>query len=218
MATKRRDSDAAQAFAKLNLGPSTPAASDVKKPTHVKSVWSGKGKEGTRLSFKDDVAQEDLDETFEDAREAATDDELLGCKTSLATGSKVRELRGSSLVFHVPLLFSLGDARFKLDKDGNMHREAKDIICFMHSVHNRFVPDAFFNVDVEGNELNVLKSLNFKKYQPTLICIEIHNHEEMYNQNSDYLKRNPIHKYLSKKKYKVVWSHEFSYIYKNIKK
>ena len=76
----------------------------------------------------------------------------------------------------------------------------------------------FFNVDVEGNELNVLKSLNFKKYQPTLICIEIHNHEEMYNQNSDYLKRNPIHKYLSKKKYKVVWNHEFSYIYKNIKK
>jgi len=70
----------------------------------------------------------------------------------------------------------------------------------------------FFNLDVEGHELNVLKSLNFKKYKPSLICIEIHNHEEMYNQNSDYLNRNPIHKYLLKKKYKVVWSHDFSYI------
>jgi len=76
----------------------------------------------------------------------------------------------------------------------------------------------FFNLDVEGHELNVLKSLNFKKYKPSLICIEIHNHEEMYNQNSDYLNRNPIHKYLLRKKYKVVWSHDFSYIYKAIKK
>jgi len=76
----------------------------------------------------------------------------------------------------------------------------------------------FLNLDVEGNELNVLKSLNFKKYKPSLLCIEIHNHEEMYNQNSDYLKRNPIHKYLLIKKYKVVWSHEFSYIYKAKKK
>ena len=58
----------------------------------------------------------------------------------------------------------------------------------------------FLNLDVEGNELNVLKSLNFKKYKPSLLCIEIHNHEEMYNQNSDYLKRNPIHKYLLIKK------------------
>jgi len=76
----------------------------------------------------------------------------------------------------------------------------------------------FFNLDVEGYELNVLKSINFKKYQPTLICVEIHNHEEMYNHNTDYIKRNPIHKYLLRKKYKIVWSHEFSYIYKAINK
>ena len=35
---------------------------------------------------------------------------------------------------------------------------------------------------------------------------------------TDYIKRNPIHKYLLIKKYKVVWSHEFSYIYKAKKK
>ena len=75
----------------------------------------------------------------------------------------------------------------------------------------------FLNIDVEGVELNVLKSLNFKKYDPKLICIEIHNHEEMYNHNTDYLLRNPIYKFLLAKKYKVVWSYQFSYIFRKNK-
>ena len=72
----------------------------------------------------------------------------------------------------------------------------------------------FLNIDVEGNELNVLKSLNFSKYKPKLICIEIHNQEEMYNSNSDYLKRNPVYKFLTKKGYKIFWENEFSFIFK----
>ena len=39
----------------------------------------------------------------------------------------------------------------------------------------------FLNLDVEGNELNVLKSLNFKKYNPKLICVEIHNYTSKSN-------------------------------------
>ena len=72
----------------------------------------------------------------------------------------------------------------------------------------------FLNIDVEGGEFHVLKSLNFKKNRPKLICIEIHNHEEMYNSSIDYLKRNPVYKFLSKKGYKVFWKNEFSYIFK----
>jgi FkbM family methyltransferase len=72
----------------------------------------------------------------------------------------------------------------------------------------------FLNIDVEGNELNVLKAINFKKYSPTLICVEIHNHEDMYNQKTDYLKRNPIYKFLKSKKYRVFWKSEFSFIFK----
>tara|TARA_A100000164_G_scaffold221374_1_gene196401 strand:+ start:528 stop:947 length:420 start_codon:yes stop_codon:yes gene_type:complete len=72
----------------------------------------------------------------------------------------------------------------------------------------------FLNIDVEGNELNVLKSLNFKKYKPKLICIEIHNHEDMYNQKTNYLKRNSIYKFLKTKKYKVYWKNGFSYIFR----
>jgi len=71
----------------------------------------------------------------------------------------------------------------------------------------------FLNIDVEGSELSVLKSLDFKKYKPKLICIEIHNHEEMYNPNLDYLKRNKVYKFLINKGYKIVWNNGFSFIF-----
>ena len=71
----------------------------------------------------------------------------------------------------------------------------------------------FLNIDVEGTELNVLKSLNFKRYKPQLICIEIHNLKKMYDTNYDYLKSNDIYKYLVNKKYKVVWKKKYSFIF-----
>ena len=71
------------------------------------------------------------------------------------------------------------------------------------------------DIDVEGSEINVLKSLNFKKYKPKLICIEIHNQKKMYDHSSDgYLLNNSVYKFLIKKKYKILWKHKFSYIFK----
>ena len=78
----------------------------------------------------------------------------------------------------------------------------------------------FLNIDAEGGELNVLKSLNFKQYKPQLICIEIHNSKKMYDTNYDYLKSNNIYKYLINRRYKVVWKKKYSFIFerKNDKK
>ena len=78
----------------------------------------------------------------------------------------------------------------------------------------------FLNIDVEGVELNVLKSLNFKQYKPQLICVEIHNSKNMYDTNYDYLKSNDIYKYLINKKYKIIWKKKYSFIFekKNDKK
>jgi len=70
----------------------------------------------------------------------------------------------------------------------------------------------FLNIDVEGVELNVLKSLNFKQYKPQLICIEIHNSKNMYDTNYDYLKSNDIYKYLINKGYHIVWKKKYSFI------
>ena len=75
----------------------------------------------------------------------------------------------------------------------------------------------FLNIDVEGSELNVLKSLNFKRYKPQLICIEIHNAKKMYDTNYRYLKSNKIYNYLISKDYKVVWKKKYSFIFERKK-
>ena len=71
----------------------------------------------------------------------------------------------------------------------------------------------FMNIDVEGVELNVLKSLNFKIYKPKLICVEIHNIKKMFDKNYKYLKTNSIYNFLVKKGYKIVWKYKYSFIF-----
>ncbi len=70
----------------------------------------------------------------------------------------------------------------------------------------------FLNIDIEGNEINALKSLNFYKYSPKLICIEIHKTTGRNNKNQ--LKNNRLYKFLIKRGYKHIWNKEFSYIFK----
>ena len=71
----------------------------------------------------------------------------------------------------------------------------------------------FLNLDIEGNEINALKSLNFKKYSPKLICVEIHNYSSSSSKSVN-LKSNPIYKFLLKKGYSQVWKKEFSFIFR----
>ena len=63
----------------------------------------------------------------------------------------------------------------------------------------------FINIDVEGLELNVLKSLNFTIYKPQLVCVEIHNYKK--------LKSNSVYNFLVKKGYQVVWKNKYSFIF-----
>ena len=69
----------------------------------------------------------------------------------------------------------------------------------------------FLSIDVEGNELNVLKGLNFRKHRPKIISIEFikPNIKEFYQHNiKDILKSN-IYKFMISKKYKLVnWIHD----------
>ena len=69
-------------------------------------------------------------------------------------------------------------------------------------------------IDVEGEELNVLKSIDFKHYKPSLISIEIHNQDSMYLDNSYYFKKNKIYKFLTLKNYKLIWKKKYSFIFK----
>ena len=74
----------------------------------------------------------------------------------------------------------------------------------------------FINIDVEGSEMDVLKSLNFKFHKPQLICVEIHNTTKINGVNYKYLKSNSIYKYLINKKYRVVWKKKYSFIFERI--
>ena len=71
----------------------------------------------------------------------------------------------------------------------------------------------FLNLDIEGNEINALKSLNFNKYSPKLICVEIHNYPANSSKPAN-LKSNPIYKFLLKKGYRQVWKKQFSFIFR----
>ena len=65
----------------------------------------------------------------------------------------------------------------------------------------------FLNVDAEGADFEVLQSLDFNKYSPELICIEV---IEKDLENSD------VFNFLYKNRYKKIWSGVFSHIFKKI--
>ena len=70
----------------------------------------------------------------------------------------------------------------------------------------------FLNLDIEGNEMNALKSLDFDKYGPEVICIEMH--KTIGRNKKNQLEKNSLYKFLKKKGYKYFWNKDFSYIFK----
>lgn len=68
----------------------------------------------------------------------------------------------------------------------------------------------FLSIDTEGKDFEVLKSLNFKKYDPKYICIEIYSNNIL----SFNIKKNQIYKYLIKKKYKLLIIKRENFIFK----
>ena len=65
----------------------------------------------------------------------------------------------------------------------------------------------FLDIDVEGSDLNVLKGLSFEKFQPKLVCVEVHAKE---------IKKSDIYNFLVDKNYDLLWSGAFSHIFKRL--
>ena len=68
----------------------------------------------------------------------------------------------------------------------------------------------FLSIDAEGKDFEVLKSLNFKKYDPKYICIEIYSHR-IVNFN---IKKNEVYKFLIKKNYKLLLNKRENFFFK----
>ena len=61
------------------------------------------------------------------------------------------------------------------------------------------------DIDAEGADIDVLESLNFSKYSPELVCVEV---IEKNNEDSR------IFNFLKKKNYQKIWSGVFSHVFK----
>ena len=92
--------------------------------------------------------------------------------------------------------------------------EVNTLNNFLKKFYKPKIKIDLLKIDVEGEELNVLKSLNFKDYKPKIISVEIHNQIEMYQDNLKYFKTNKIYKFLISKKYKLIWKNRYSFIFK----
>ena len=65
----------------------------------------------------------------------------------------------------------------------------------------------FLNIDVEGAEIKVLKTLNFDIYKPSLICIEILGYRNLnFDQREKKIQSDEIFQFLVNKGYSKVWS------------
>lgn len=75
---------------------------------------------------------------------------------------------------------------------------------------NNFDNIDFMNLDVEGHELEVLKTINFKKTKLKYLCIEMINHNDLSIKNSDQ-----ILNLLETNKFVLLKKFDFNYIFKN---
>ncbi len=66
----------------------------------------------------------------------------------------------------------------------------------------------FLNIDVEGYELNILKTIEFDKINIKFLCVEMINHNDHSIENG-----RKIHALLKENKYEMIKKFDFNYIY-----
>ena len=66
----------------------------------------------------------------------------------------------------------------------------------------------FFNIDIEGHELEVLKTIDFNYFKIKVICIEIISHAKNIN-----IREKKIFKFLKKKQYRLKFKFGINYVF-----
>ena len=96
------------------------------------------------------------------------------------------------------------------------NKDFKEKIIKTENVNNilkkyKFHKVDFLNIDLEGLEYEVIKSINFKKFKINLICIEILDHNKISKSKSK-----KIHQILKKNNFKYLKKIGVNSIFKNI--
>jgi len=84
-----------------------------------------------------------------------------------------------------------------------------DNILFQNKLYEKKID--FLSIDVEGNELNVLKGFNLKRYRPKVILLELiyNDVKEFYQKDINSIIKSDIYKYMIANKYKLInWNHD----------
>ena len=116
---------------------------------------------------------------------------------------KVRFYYDKLISFYISL-----NKRKELDRFREINSNTLTKIIDKTKYQNRKID--FLSIDTEGKDFEVLRSLNFKKYDPKYICIEIYGDKNV----SFNVKKNLIYKYLIKKNYKLLFNKRENYIFK----
>ena len=101
---------------------------------------------------------------------------------------------------------------FRIDKKDFKLKNIKTTTLNQILKNNNFFKIDFLNVDIEGHELEVLKSFDFKKFEVNIICIELLNFNEVSK-----IRKKQIELILKKNRFKLVDKSEINYIFKRIK-
>ena len=102
----------------------------------------------------------------------------------------------------------IGSGQSKLLKTTKITKVSLSSILKNHDVKHINL----LNIDVEGSELEILSSLNLKRYRPDFILVEIIG----LNDNSK-IKNTDVGRYLYKKGYSLVASTQNSYLFGNLR-
>ena len=118
------------------------------------------------------------------------------------------------IIFYYQKKFSQLNTTDKKIANENFQGNFKERLVKCETIHNilthskyKEIKIDFLNIDVEGAEMKVLKTLNFEIYDPKVICIEILGYRELNSkERENRIKNDEIYKYLVEKDYKKVWS------------
>ena len=112
------------------------------------------------------------------------------------------------IIFYYQKKFSQLNTTDKKIANENFQGNFKERLVKCQTIHNilthskyKEIKIDFLNIDVEGAEMKVLRTLNFEIYDPNLICIEILGYRELDSKEREIrIKDDKIYKYLVKKK------------------
>ena len=118
------------------------------------------------------------------------------------------------VTFYYQKKFSQLNTTDKKIANEHFKRNFKERLVKCQTIHNilthskyKEIKIDFLNIDVEGAEMKVLRTLNFEIYDPSVVCIEILGYRELESKEREIkIKDDKIYRYLVKKNYRKVWS------------